>query len=314
MIVRIDNKPFLKTVLLSYFIFFACVSALAAHPCSTEFKIDTVEKEGVSSIRLTPTNPNVSIIQPQFNRVGKFSGGLAPVQVGDKWGYIDFTGTLVIQLQFEDAQSFSEGLASVKVKNQWGYIDTTGKIVIRPRFDEAKEKGAFNFSEGFASVKIGSKWGYIDHTGKIVIQPKFDSVSNFSEGFAAVEIRERWGYIDKAGKVVIQPKFLYASSFSEGVASVAIARSIRGTLSFRYSFIDMTGKVALQPTFAFAGDFKNGFAFVEYGPRIVRIDRAGNTYRGFYFEKNKNSILSLGATVITNGDFFWSRDYFSRPI
>ncbi|EMF80664.1 hypothetical protein LEP1GSC188_3703 [Leptospira weilii serovar Topaz str. LT2116] len=80
-----------RTVLLSYFIFFACISTLVVHPCSTEFKIDTIEKNGVSSIHLTPTNPNVSVIQPQFDRVGEFSNGLAPVLVGKKWGYIDFT-------------------------------------------------------------------------------------------------------------------------------------------------------------------------------------------------------------------------------
>lgn len=52
MIVRIDNKPFLKTVLLLYFIFFACIPTLVAHPCSTEFKIDTVEQDGIGSIHL----------------------------------------------------------------------------------------------------------------------------------------------------------------------------------------------------------------------------------------------------------------------
>ncbi|EMM71942.1 hypothetical protein LEP1GSC038_4294 [Leptospira weilii str. 2006001855] len=34
--------------------------------------MDTIEKDGASSIRLTPTNPNVFVIQPQFDRVGKF--------------------------------------------------------------------------------------------------------------------------------------------------------------------------------------------------------------------------------------------------
>ncbi|OMI16805.1 WG repeat-containing protein [Leptospira weilii] len=275
-----------RTALLSYFIFFACISKLVAHPCSTEFKMDTIEKDGASSIRLTPTNPNVFVIQPQFDRVGKFSNGLAPVLVGKKWGYIDFTGTLVIQFQFEDAHSFSEGLASVKIKNKWGYINSTGKIVIQPQFDEAKdylESGAFDFSEGFAPVQIENKWGYIDHSGKIVIQPKFDMTDNFSEGFAAVEVREKWGYIDKTGKVVIQPKFLYPSSFSEGLASVGIIKSKSGGFSFGY--IDTTGKVVIQPQFLGAESFENGFALVQYGPRMEYIDKAGNLQPRFNFEK-----------------------------
>lgn len=119
-------------MLFLYFIFSACTSTLVAHPCATEFKIDTVEKDGVGSIHLTPTNPNVSVIQPQFDRAGKFSGDLAPVKMGNKWGYIDYTGTFVIPLQFEDAHSFSEGLAAVKV-------EVDGDMLIKP------EKSPFDF-------------------------------------------------------------------------------------------------------------------------------------------------------------------------
>lgn len=73
---KIKNRVFLKVMLFLYFIFSACTSALVAHPCATEFKIDTVEKDGVGSIQLTPTNPNVSVIQPQFDKVGQFSESL----------------------------------------------------------------------------------------------------------------------------------------------------------------------------------------------------------------------------------------------
>lgn len=131
-IMKIKNRVFLKVMLFLYFIFSACTSTLVAHPCATEFKIDTVEKDGVGSIHLTPTNPNVSVIQPQFDRAGKFSGDLAPVKMGNKWGYIDYTGTFVIPLQFEDAHSFSEGLAAVKV-------EVDGDMLIKP------EKSPFDF-------------------------------------------------------------------------------------------------------------------------------------------------------------------------
>ncbi len=224
----IKNAIFLGTILLSYLTFFACISALVAHPCATEFKIDTVEKDEVGSIQLTPTNPNVSVIQPQFDKVGQFSESLAPVRIGNKWGFIDYTGTFVIPLQFEDAHSFSEGLAAVKVKNKWGYIDPTGKIVIQPRFDETK-----SFSEGLAAVKIGGKWGYVDKTGKIAIRLRFNDADSFSEDLAVVEIKgEEYGYINKSGKIVIRPQFenVYSyslGSFSKGFAKVRVSYFIR---------------------------------------------------------------------------------------
>ncbi|WP_232616676.1 WG repeat-containing protein [Leptospira weilii] len=300
-----------RTALLSYFIFFACISKLVAHPCSTEFKMDTIEKDGASSIRLTPTNPNVFVIQPQFDRVGKFSNGLAPVLVGKKWGYIDFTGTLVIQFQFEDAHSFSEGLASVKIKNKWGYINSTGKIVIQPQFDEAKdylESGAFDFSEGFASVKIGNKWGYIDHSGKIVIQPKFDMTDNFSEGFALVKMGKKWGFIDPTGTFVIQPQFVSARKFSEGLASVGIEIDKSG--GFKYGFIDTTGEIAIQPEFHSLGTFRKGLAYVWDGLRMVHIDRAGNIYRLTFEERFKKQFHLTCNSGNKCGAFFGLKTIF----
>src|SRR5438067_6099951 len=52
-----------------------------------------------------------------------FHQGLAPVQVGDEWGYIGSTGKMVIDPEYEQAGTFQEGLAPVKITGKWGYID-----------------------------------------------------------------------------------------------------------------------------------------------------------------------------------------------
>ncbi|ALE41377.1 hypothetical protein G436_4240 [Leptospira interrogans serovar Hardjo str. Norma] len=276
-IMKIKNRVFLKVMLFLYFIFSACTSALVAHPCATEFKIDTVEKDGVGSIQLTPTNPNVSVIQPQFDRAGKFSGDLAPVKMGNKWGFIDYTGTFVIPLQFEDAHSFSEGLAAVKVKNKWGYIDPTGKIVIQPRFDETKF-----FSQGLAAVKVGGKWGYVDKTGKIAIRLRFNDADSFSEDLAVVEIKgEEYGYINKSGKIVIRPQFenVYSyslGSFSKGFAEVRVSYFIR----VRTFYINKLGErqipgfippnhYELEKIVVFRNENKWGFFSTKGEPEII---------------------------------------------
>src|SRR5713226_3958318 len=62
---------------------------------------------------------------------------LAPVKVGDKWGYKDKTGTIVIQPQFPHLayfERFSEGLADGKIGDKYGYIDKTAKIIIPAQF------------------------------------------------------------------------------------------------------------------------------------------------------------------------------------
>src|SRR6218665_3634875 len=78
---------------------------------------------------------------------------LAPVKIGDQWGYINKTGKIVINPQFDDSWGFNEGLAVIKLGGKWGYIDKTGKIVITPQF-----YGAGDFHEGLASIRSDSNW------------------------------------------------------------------------------------------------------------------------------------------------------------
>jgi hypothetical protein len=62
----------------------------------------------------------------------EFSGGLARVSNGDKWGYIDRDGNLVIEMKFDDAESFHNGIARVEIDDKYGYIDKTGSYVWEP--------------------------------------------------------------------------------------------------------------------------------------------------------------------------------------
>src|SRR4051812_29811116 len=69
-------------------------------------------------------------------------GGLFPVVVGGKWGYIDKAGKIVINPQFDGATRFAKGgLAEVYMAGRVGYIDKSGKLVINPQFNEGAAFG-----------------------------------------------------------------------------------------------------------------------------------------------------------------------------
>ena len=150
-----------------------------------------------------------------------FSEGLAAVQVGERWGYIDRMGRMAIKPRFQEASYFAEGLASIKSGDLWGYIDRTGKMVISPRFQESKE-----FSEGFAAVKFDGKWGYIDKDGSFVVQPQYDAAETFHEGLANIKSDDLWGYIDPTGRVKISLQFTDTWGFSQGIAQVKLGKRI----------------------------------------------------------------------------------------
>src|SRR5919202_2734500 len=72
-------------------------------------------------------------------------------------------GRFAIQPQFDYAQSFSGGLAWVMIGKKWGVIDKTGKLLIQPQY---YEHYAFSVSEAapkeprLALVTIGGKYRF----------------------------------------------------------------------------------------------------------------------------------------------------------
>jgi hypothetical protein len=214
-------------------------------------------------------------IPPQFERVKRFSEGLAPVALHKKFGYVDTSGRVVIAPQFVNADPFSDGLALVYTTwgmnifgrtEGWdlfrraGYIDHSGKFVIGPRFVE----NASSFWEGVVAFQPrgvspgNAKWGYLDKSGKWTIKPQYDVAGDFSEGLAAVAIWPKkgansqswgpWGYIDHAGEFVIPLQFRAAHPFKNGVATVSVWNEDASRPGSRRKCIDKQGRFVRCPS------------------------------------------------------------------
>ena len=175
-------------------------------------KIDTgsapsgLPMKAVSGTAISTRPGNTSSNRSSIKQ-GHFSDGLAPVCMGEKWGYIDKNGTVVITPAFYWADEFSDGMAVVTTReggSGWSYIDTAGTLVVDPfKYDELRK-----FSEGLAAVRGQSgKWGYVDKKGTPVIALTFVAAGDFSEGLAAAGRDGKWGYIDKTGNFVLVPQF-----------------------------------------------------------------------------------------------------------
>jgi WG containing repeat len=192
---------------------------------------------------------------------------LYPIQLKNKWGYIDKTGKIIIQPQYEFADRFTNDRAVVKSGELFGFIDRTGNIVIKPQFYATR-----GFSDNLAAVFDGYGWGYIDRSGKIVIKPQLYQAEDFQSGIAKVMLsdRETTAWIDANGKVIIGKN----SDFDEvwGDFKEGFARIKKGNL---YGFIDNRGRVSIKPQYDWAGDFQEGFAQIGVGKKYGYIDRTG---------------------------------------
>jgi len=86
-----------------------------------------------------------------------------------KWGYIDQKGKFVIVLEgkFKEVRDFSEGLAPVKIGEKWGYINPSGSVVIEPKFAYGEP-----FKHALARVKVGNLLAYLNKEGTLVWKAK----------------------------------------------------------------------------------------------------------------------------------------------
>ncbi|HEY6328839.1 MAG TPA: WG repeat-containing protein [Blastocatellia bacterium] len=126
------------------------------------------------------------ILELGLNQVSNnFSEGLARVPSNGenaRFGYMDVSGKIVIKPRFEDAGRFSEGLAPVQINGKLAFIDHTGKVVLYTDFKVLIDIADFasGFSEGLASVSEGmtnlaspTHGVFIDKAGNTVLRHGF---------------------------------------------------------------------------------------------------------------------------------------------
>lgn len=122
------------------------------------------------------------VIPAEFDNIYGFSDGLSYAIKDGQRCYIDKTGQIVITGY--DGGTFSEGLAPVEDGDKYGYIDTNGEIVLPFQYDHA---GSFNegvavfITKGRNGFEDG-KQGVIDRTGDIIIPCEYDAIT-YNEGY-----------------------------------------------------------------------------------------------------------------------------------
>ncbi|MEM8898707.1 MAG: WG repeat-containing protein [Bacteroidota bacterium] len=135
------------------------------------------------------------LIEPQFDRMGEFGSGLAPVLIGSKQeGLVRFP---------------SSSTSSAYTGGKWTFVDKDRQIKFDPVFQEAHA-----FRHGLAAVKKNGHWGYIDTEGKFVVKPELLWAGDFHDHMAVVRLGEnsgayygRYAYINTDGDVfhVLEP-------------------------------------------------------------------------------------------------------------
>lgn len=244
-------------------------------------------------------NEYLYTLDGEWEAAKDFSEGLAAVQTGGKWGFINTDGVLVIDPVYDGAFSFSEGLAAVRKGSRWGYIDKTGNTVIAFQYETT-----FAFSEGLAVYGEGLYYGYINNKGEKVTSALYSEASSFREGVACVRKGSAYAFLDKNGTPLTEFVYGESSKASEGLIDVF---SDNGLESLKTAFIDLAGNVVLPPTWYDVKPFSEGLAAVQPEAFVSPwsfIDKTGKTVIEGTWDEVESFLQGRAAVHDSKGYYF----------
>ena len=212
-----------------------------------------------------------------FSSIGEFKNGLALVQKGELFGYINEKFEEIIPCQWKYARAFSEGMAAIHQDKQWHFIDTSGKIVLTLN-ENIRNVGAFK--SGMAWFNVGSFYGYSSLTEPLAIFPKFKEALDFQGDVAVVQDKTGYGVINRVGEYIIKPTFRLIKQFNNsGIAAY------KNSDSRLFGLITQEGKILTGTKYDFIGRFENGYAKVKVGYLYGLIDSLGNEILPIEYEE-----------------------------
>lgn len=297
---------------------------------------ETFQKRGLSSKKISELISGIEyeyFFNCEYEDVGIFSGGLCPVMVGEKWGYVNQSGDKVIDYKFTTVGYHSGELAPVVDSEGNSYfIDANGnkkKVV-----EGVKNIKQLGFIEnGLFSLFNGKTWGFYNDKNEHVFG-KYEEISSIGNGIAAVMNNDKWSLVDKEGKELTRKTYDKVVMDEKGVVhrndrifvyddltyylidsagktiskqtyedahvfndSTYAAVKIKG----KWGFIDKDGNVIIEPTYEDARSFSNGFAAVKYAGKWGFIDLKGNIVIECQFDDAKD-FNSSGAVFVKEDD------------
>ena len=132
-----------------------------------------------------------------------------PVELNEKWGFIDNTGKTIINPQFDSVTYFHNGIAMVILDGKYGFINTDGKYTTNPILDYVEFSYHYKVGD-LCPYSQDNKIGYVNPTdGGAYIQPQYDDGGKFINGFAIVKKNGKYGYINQQNETITD--FIYKS-------------------------------------------------------------------------------------------------------
>lgn len=198
------------------------------------------------------------ITAPFFRCIGNFNQGVATIQDGEKWGYIDQQGKLITSCNFDVVYPFSDGMgvATDKEGRLVAIVDKNGNKITQFRDKSGKQ----------INLRVDSRFACFSDSRLLVTNDETQLIYG--------KLYKKWGYIDKTGQLKTDIKYFGALPFSDGKAGVMLN-------DFNYFYISPDEEVLITSDLNSgknaigAMGFNNGKALIVDEKGIARIDNSG---------------------------------------
>jgi hypothetical protein len=160
---------------------------------------------------------------------------------------------------YDDIEDYSEGLARIEKGGLFGFIDTLENIVIPMQYQKAE-----NFKNGVAKVTKDNKLGIIDKTGKVILPLEYDDIDITDVNTFIVEKRDKYGLFDRQGKELLPFNYVYLKHIVGDLYSNRVFLEETNTNKINLlGLITSSNKVVVANNFYQILDFKNGLVIMK---------------------------------------------------
>ena len=218
-----------------------------------------------------------------FQEVRSFNtqSGLAAVQEGENWGYIDSNGSRAVNYLYKQAGTFTGVGPVVDSDGEAYYIDQNGDKKITASFflEKDPEFGkieAFGVqSGGLVPAYNGNVWNYYDARTYEKRFGGYKEATAFSNGVAAVsEDGESWALISSEGTPITE--FVYQQFLTNDQGAICSGGALLAQKDGRYCLLDTSGNSITDTVYEDARGFNaNEPAAVKKEGRWIFLDSAG---------------------------------------
>lgn len=204
------------------------------------------------------------VVPMEYDRIEAFlADGLARVEQGDFYGFIDTSGKVILPCKYPLATQFHDGILVVgDGEKPFVSYDATGKKLGELPADVNYNNTAEGFVQ-YYDAKTG-KYGYLNADGSIAIQAVYDRVYPISQHLAPVGIGGKKGFVNLNGTIVVPLRYetLFSGFGEEGLAVVGVGNTEPSPLHYngKMGMVDTNGKEVIPLIYDYLSEFFEGKA------------------------------------------------------